>query len=377
MRILKLEFENLNSLQGFWSLDFTHPDYAKNHDIFVICGPTGAGKTTILDAITLGLYGRTPRLESINNGEGGNELMTRETGFCRASVTYSCKNGVYVSEFQQNRAKMRASGNLQKASYKITKLENELNSNVKAGELFESSETGTGIVVASGTASNLEKETEKIIQLDYNQFCRSIMLAQGEFSAFLQSNARERAEILEKLTGTERYRKIGQNIAEKFSSVKKDYNLKKQRKEEIEKLILTEDEESAAKKDEKTLIKNLAKIDSQLEDINKELVFYDELERLKKEFENATTQKNLAEQNLSDFLPQQKKLELAKAAKNCETEFITFKNLDATQQNDFEQIKTLEEKIDAAEKAFELAKKNAEETQDELLTQEKQQEDPS
>ena len=88
MRILKLEFENLNSLKGKWAIDFTNPDYAKNHDIFVIHGPTGAGKTTLLDAITLALYGRTPRLVSINNGEGGNEIMTRGTGYCRAAVVY-------------------------------------------------------------------------------------------------------------------------------------------------------------------------------------------------------------------------------------------------------------------------------------------------
>ena len=346
MRILKLEIENLNSLKGTWSIDFTHPDYAKNHDVFVICGPTGAGKTTLLDAITLALYGRTPRLEAINNGEGGNELMTRGTGFCRASVTYSCKKGIFTSEFQQNRAGMKSNGNLQKASFKITNNDD-------------------GQIVASGTGSNLKDETQKIIQLDYKQFCRSIMLAQGEFSAFLQSNARERAEILEKLTGTERYRKIGQNIAEKFSSIKKEFTLKKSQKDEIEKLILTEEAETQAKLQETELSEKLSQLDQEIELVRNELVFYDELERLQKDLENAKNQKEKAENLIKEFLPLEKKLELAKSAKNCETEFVTFQSLNANQQNELKTIDELGEKIIIAEK-------NAKNAQNELLNQEKE-----
>ena len=112
----------------------------------MIHGPTGAGKTTLLDAITLALYGRTPRLEAINNGEGGNELMTRGTGVCRAAVTYSCKKGIFLSEFQQKRANSKASGKLQKASYIITKLADG------------TSDTLMHEVISSGVGSNLEKE---------------------------------------------------------------------------------------------------------------------------------------------------------------------------------------------------------------------------
>lgn len=337
MRITKLEFENLNSLKGKWSIDFTHPDYAKNHDIFVIHGPTGSGKTTLLDAITLALYGRTPRLEAINNGEGGNEIMTRGTGFCRASVTYSCKKGIFLSEFEQRRAGGKAQGNLQKTSFKITKIDGEKSD---LGELFSSQEE----VVASGSGGiNFEKETQKIIQLDYKQFCRSIMLAQGEFSAFLESNARERAEILEKLTGTERYRAIGKKIAEKFSEIKKNFQFSKSQKEEIENLILSEEDEKKAAESEVLIEKNLSESEKNLSRLEKELSFFEEIEKLKKEGENIS----------SGLTESDKKLSLA------QENAASLKDELEGQQKDFEnqqilwkKVRELDVKITSAQKTF-------------------------
>ena len=85
MKILRLRFKNLNSLAGVWDIDFTHPDYVSS-GIFAIIGPTGAGKSTILDAICLGLYGQTPRLARITQSE--NEIMSRQTGECFAEVEF-------------------------------------------------------------------------------------------------------------------------------------------------------------------------------------------------------------------------------------------------------------------------------------------------
>ena len=74
MRILKLRFKNLNSLAGEWAIDLTHPEYASG-GLFAITGPTGAGKTTVLDALCLALYRRTPRLDKIATSRTVNYRM--------------------------------------------------------------------------------------------------------------------------------------------------------------------------------------------------------------------------------------------------------------------------------------------------------------
>jgi exonuclease SbcC len=75
MRILSLRFQNINSLKGEWKIDFTQSPF-KDNALFAITGQTGAGKTTILDAICLALYHRTPRLTVSDNQ---NQLLTRQT----------------------------------------------------------------------------------------------------------------------------------------------------------------------------------------------------------------------------------------------------------------------------------------------------------
>ena len=77
MKILELRFQNLNSLYGEWCIDFTASEYQDN-GIFALVGPTGAGKSTILDGICLALYGATPRLGRIT--KSANEILSRQAG---------------------------------------------------------------------------------------------------------------------------------------------------------------------------------------------------------------------------------------------------------------------------------------------------------
>ena len=64
MKILSLHFKNVNSLAGEWNIRFDDPSFVRNH-LFAISGPTGSGKTSILDAISLALYGKTPRQKNV------------------------------------------------------------------------------------------------------------------------------------------------------------------------------------------------------------------------------------------------------------------------------------------------------------------------
>jgi len=116
MRILSIRFKNLNSLPGEWQIDFTHPAYVSD-GIFAITGPTGAGKTTILDAICLGLYGRTPRLDRVT--KSGNEIMSRQRGECFAEVTFETQKGRYRCHWSQRRARKHPDGELQQAKHEI------------------------------------------------------------------------------------------------------------------------------------------------------------------------------------------------------------------------------------------------------------------
>ena len=189
MRILKLRFKNLNSLAGEWEIDLTHPEYVSG-GLFAITGPTGAGKTTVLDALCLALYRRTPRLDKIS--KSANDIMTRGTADCSAEVIVDTGSGTFCCHWSQRRARNKPDGELQDAKHEVSLVD-------------------TGDILASGL-----KDAEKLVQhltgMTYEQFTRSILLAQGAFAAFLNETPDRRSPILEQITGTEIYSQISMHI---------------------------------------------------------------------------------------------------------------------------------------------------------------------
>ncbi len=120
MKILELRLKNLNSLYGEWRIDFTDPEYIES-GIFALTGPTGAGKSTILDAICLAMYGATPRLGKITKST--NEAMSRQIGECYAEVMFESQAGRFRCYWGQHRARKKFDGNLIDARYEISDAE--------------------------------------------------------------------------------------------------------------------------------------------------------------------------------------------------------------------------------------------------------------
>lgn len=191
MKILQVRLRNLNSLAGDWFIDFTSAEI-RNSGIFAITGPTGAGKSTILDGICLALYGKTPRLGPVN--KSSNEIMTRHTGECFAEIEFLTGKGRYRCHWSQHRARKSATGDLQQQKHEIVDALSEK--------------------VVESKLKLVEKKVIEVTGLDFEQFTRSILLAQGDFNIFLKSGPDKRAPILEQITGTSIYSKISQKVHE-------------------------------------------------------------------------------------------------------------------------------------------------------------------
>ncbi|MGC1333693.1 AAA family ATPase, partial [Pseudomonas sp.] len=207
MKILAIRLKNLASLAGPFELDFTAEPLA-SAGLFAITGPTGAGKSTLLDALCLALFGAVPRLSKtgrdakvpdadgeINTGDP-RTLLRRGTGAGFAEVDFVGIDGRrYRARWEANRARDKAGAKLQNSRQSLRDLDND--------QLLASQK---------GEYKTL---LEGCLGLNFEQFTRAVLLAQSEFSAFLKADDNERSELLEKLTDTALYTRLGKRAFEK------------------------------------------------------------------------------------------------------------------------------------------------------------------
>ena len=184
MKILDIRLKNLNSLRGEWHINLSENIYLSD-GIFAVTGPTGAGKTTIFDAICLALYAQTPRLGKITSGT--NEIMSKHTRDCYAKVMFEAQGKKYLVSWEQHKAN---TGKLQGAKHIL-------------------SEADTGAIISD---RNIPADVEAVTGMDFKRFTQAIMLEQGGFDSFLKAKEGERSQILEMLTGTEIYGQISTEV---------------------------------------------------------------------------------------------------------------------------------------------------------------------
>jgi len=279
MKIFRLKFKNINSLKGEHEIDFRDDHFAQN-PLFAITGPTGSGKTTILDVITLALFGEVPRLGKISKRsvEEHGAILTKGQKQAYAQVDYECNAGVFCSVWS---IEVNRNGNLNDYEMDLTRLDQPESLDL--------------------TKSQIPGKNEELIGLNYSQFVKSVMLAQGEFAEFLKANRRDRSEILEKITGTSIYKELGRLAFEKFRDKNKsieqklhilqserEKRLDPERRKEIESQLEQLTEQKTAEQ------KDLDKTKKQLEHL-------EEIEKLNQLIQKTTTSLKVKEKEQEDL----------------------------------------------------------------------------
>ena len=278
MKIEKIIIENINSIEKA-EISFSEGVLA-NEPLFLITGETGSGKSTILDAITLALYDKSPRYENTKNKEkteNGLSTMQSTTNALRkgtndgkAEVWFLIGNEEYIATWQMHRTR--------NGKYDMT--------NRRKLEVVKGDEK---IVVETKIDSVNQKVTE-LVGLTYDQFVRSVMLAQGQFNTFLTSEKAKQTEILEMLTGTEVYSKIAELVGRKKNDAKNEADKANELYNSLSNNILS-DNELTALNDE--LAKSQADSDKNEEEAKKleqDLKNIENLEKLQQDIDSSKSQ---------------------------------------------------------------------------------------
>ncbi|MEG2791265.1 MAG: AAA family ATPase [Odoribacter sp.] len=242
MKIIAIRGKNLASLEGEFEVDFA-AEPLKSAGIFAITGSTGSGKSTLLDALCLALFDDTPRTNRASenniqiadvkdrtiNQKDSRNILRRGTSDGYAEVDFISLGGEkFQSRWSVRRSRDKVDGSLQNTEFRLTNLSANLE--------------------IQGRKTELLAKVVELIGLTFEQFTRAVLLAQGDFATFLKATQKEKAELLEKLTGTDIYSRISTSIYEKAKAAEQELNLLKERIKDIELLSEEQLETLAAEK---------------------------------------------------------------------------------------------------------------------------------
>ncbi len=281
MKILAIRGRNLASLEGEFELDFT-AEPLKSAGIFAITGSTGSGKSTLLDAICLALFNQTPRISRAENADiadvkkiyikqtDSRSILRRGTAEGYAEVDFVALSGdKHRARWSVRRARNKIDGQLQNHDYKVWNLS-----------------TGSEL---QGTRTELLQQVKELIGLSFDQFTRAVLLAQGDFASFLKAGPREKAELLEKLTGTEIYSRISAKIYERNKDAEAELSKISNSISDIE--LLSDEQCSELGSEQVATTKEIEHLEGDLNSLKAKSKWIEDHEQLKKEIAAAIEEK--------------------------------------------------------------------------------------
>ncbi|NPD86849.1 AAA family ATPase [Lentimicrobium sp. L6] len=260
MKILKIELQNINSLKSDIPIiiDFEQAHF-QDVGLYAITGSTGAGKTTILDAITIALYHEVPRFKKSNIKAGLVDV-----------VSYGAVEAFSRVLFENDGQEYEASWTMRLATKTGKKLNNPK-------EEVRLKNISSGKIIAE-KKREVQQQVERVLQLNYNQFLRSAMLAQGEFASFLSANAKDKGDLLEQITGEDIYKKIGEGINQKQYDEKKKLEAIQARINHED--LLSSEDRIALQEEEKKLNEQLTHLNLEMLNLTKIIEWYKRADEL-------------------------------------------------------------------------------------------------
>jgi len=294
MKILSIAFKNINSLKGENHIDFEAHPFSGN-TLFAITGPTGSGKSSILDVISLALFNQVPRLGKISRKEIREKgaILTRNQKDAYARVTYETGSGRFTSSWS---IEVNRNGNLNDYTMEIANLQNNSLLDLKKSEV--------------------PAKNEDLIGLNYDQFIKSVLLAQGDFAKFLSAKKEERGELLEKITGTGIYRQLGILAFERFKAETAEIEKQQQEKNLLQSYLLSKEDLDAFTQELKEKSSSFEALQKDLKLIEKQLELKENIAKQDKEIGKLKQEELALDRQLENFeneygesLKQQEKLQ--------------------------------------------------------------------
>ncbi len=302
MRILAIRGENLASLAAPFALEFEQ-EPLRSAGLFAITGETGAGKSTILDALCLALYDDFPRVERKTgddvpdaSGEPIREhdprtILRRGAGRGHAEADFVARDGRrYRARCDVMRARGKAAGRLQNRSRSLWRID-------ESGEIIEAVESGVEAV---------NRRILELTDLTFDQFRRTALLAQGDFDAFLRAEAKERADLLEKITGAEIYSRLSIKAFEKAREAREAVARLDASRREIG--AMSDDERAALLAGEEALAAQRAALDATQRDVVETLRKIDAQEQAAAKLAQAETNHAAAARAVDDLAQERERL---------------------------------------------------------------------